>query len=165
MAKAANKPSHRNSLRDCALIATLGGLAFVVSAVFPIPYPWGGYFNFGDAFILTSSMLFGPLIGAGVGILSGVLSDASAGYFLFIPFTILAKALLGLGAGLFREKKIFKYVMPFFGCAAEVLIYLLAYLLLYGSAGLLSSAFDCLQAFGCLLLSFPLSHLAKKALR
>ena len=165
MARAENKTQRRISLRDCALIATLGALAFVVGAVFPIPYPWGGYFNLGDAFTLTSGFLFGPLVGAGVGMLSGVLADAASGYFAFIPFTILAKCLLGLGAGLFREHRIIKYLSPIIGCGAEVLIYLLAYLLLYGPAGLLSSAFDLLQAYGCLLLAFPLSRLLKKALR
>ncbi len=165
MARAENKTQRRISLRDCALIATLGALAFVVGAVFPIPYPWGGYFNLSDAFTLTSGFLFGPLVGAGVGMLSGVLADAASGYFAFIPFTILTKCLLGLGAGLFREHRIMKYLSPIIGCGAEVLIYLLAYLLLYGPAGLVSSAFDLLQAYGCLLLAFPLSRLLKKALR
>ena len=165
MARAENKTQRRISLRDCALIATLGALAFVVGAVFPIPYPWGGYFNLSDAFTLTSGFLFGPLVGAGVGMLSGVLADAASGYFAFIPFTILAKCLLGLGAGFFREHRAMKYLSPIIGCGVEVLIYLLAYLLLYGPAGLLSSAFDLLQAYGCLLLAFPLSRLLKKALR
>ncbi len=165
MARVENKTQRKISLRDLALIATLGALAFVVGAVFPIPYPWGGYFNLSDAFTLTSGFLFGPLVGAGVGMLSGVLADAASGYFVFIPFTIAAKCLLGLGAGLFRNHKIMKYLSPVLGCAFEVLIYLLAYWLLYGPAGLLSSAFDLLQAYGCLLLAWPLSHLLKKALR
>ena len=61
--------------------------------------------------------------------LSGVLADAASGYFVFIPFTIAAKCLLGLGAGLFRNHKIMKYLSPVLGCAFEVLIlFLLSFL-------------------------------------
>lgn len=156
-----------NPVRLIARIGVFSALAFVSSAFLAIPYPGGGYFSFGDAFILLSSFLFGPFVGASVGMISGACSDMMLASFAYIPFTLLAKASLGLCAGFaFKvSRNGVKWPLLFAGPALQVLVYLVSYWVFYGIGGMANSYFDLIQSFGCLLLALLLDLGIRKALK
>ena len=64
-----------------------------------IPLPFGGYFNFGDLVIFISAVLLGPIYGAIVGAVGATLGDLILGYFFYMPFTLVIKAVEGLIVG------------------------------------------------------------------
>ncbi len=151
------KAAGNRTLRIAAA-ALLAAFSYALTAFLPIPYPGGaGYFNFSDAVNLFGALLLGPYFGAVAAMAAGALSDLTAGYAAFVPFTVLSKGLCCAAAGLFFHKlrghKVLRYMGLPVGAAAEVAVYFFAYLGLYGPAGLYSSLFDLVQAFGGAALS------------
>ena len=54
----------------------MGALACIATMVFMFPIPaTSGYFNFGDAIVMTTAFTFGPVIGAIAGGLGSGLAD------------------------------------------------------------------------------------------
>ena len=81
------------------ILAAFTALAFTGTAVIRIPIPaTGGYFNLGDTFVMISALLYGPLIGLGVGFIGPALADA-VGFPQFILATALVKGVEGLVVG------------------------------------------------------------------
>ncbi len=151
----------------CA-VALLSALSYVLTAYCAIPYAGGfGYFNFGDIVDLLAAFLLGPLEGMFVGMLGGVISDLAMGYGAFALWTLLAKGLLGLAAGLgfalLRPRRAARFLGGVIGAILEILTYMLAYFLMEGTGALYQSAFDAIQALGSLALAIPLYLLLEKA--
>jgi uncharacterized membrane protein len=72
------------------LVAAFATLAFVGTVVIRVPLPVsGGYFNLGDTFVMAAGLLYGPLVGALVGMIGPALADA-----LGFPQFILATAII-----------------------------------------------------------------------
>lgn len=59
-----------------------------------------GYKNLGDVFVIFAALFFGPYAGAISGGIGAALSDAILGYYNYVPFTLVIKAIEGLVAGL-----------------------------------------------------------------
>lgn len=73
------------------LIAAFATLAFVGTLVIRVPIPvTGGYFNLGDTFVMAAGLLYGPLVGALVGMIGPALADA-VGFPQFILATAVVK--------------------------------------------------------------------------
>ena len=87
------------------LTATFVALAFAATMVLQVPVGIG-YVNFGDAVVMTSSVVLGPYGAAIVGLLGPALADIATGYAIYAPFTAVIKGLEGLVCGL-----IFKHVL------------------------------------------------------
>lgn len=160
--------SEHETIRRMAFVAVFAALSYVLTAFAAIPYAGGaGYFNFGDIIDLLAGLALGPLEGALVGILGGTLSDLTMGYVIYAPWTILAKGLLGAVSGLLyivlKKHKIMRFSSVFIGSFLEVCAYVPCYLLYVGTAGLMNSLFDCVQAFGSAILVIPLFLLLEKA--
>jgi uncharacterized membrane protein len=158
---------HRLIARMSA-VAIFGALSFVLTAFLPIPYAGGaGYFSFGDTIDLVGSLLLGPVEGALIGIIGGAFSDLFLGYTLFAPWTVLAKGLMGLISGflyiVLKKHKIIRFSSLFIGATFEILVYMLCYYINFGFAGMLSSAFDCVQAYGSAILASLLYLALEKA--
>jgi len=158
---------HRLIARMSA-VAVFGALSFVLTAFCQIPYASGaGYFNFGDVIDLVGAILFGPVEGALIGIIGGTFSDLFLGYMIFAPWSILAKGLMGLISGLLyivlKKHKLLRFISLFVGATFEILVYMLCYYLNFGMAGLLSSAFDCVQAYASALIASFLYFALEKA--
>jgi uncharacterized membrane protein len=154
------RSTHQKILRLTG-VAVFAALSFVLTRFAAIPYAGGaGYFNFGDVVTFFVAMAYGPVEGALVGIIGGTMSDLTAGYAAFAPWTLMAKGVMGLLTGLLyivlKNHKIIRFVSPFIGAIAMILIYLGSYIVIYGYGALLGSAFDCLQGFGCAGLAIPL---------
>lgn len=85
------------------IVAAFATLAFVGTTVIRIPIPaTGGYFNLGDTFVMAAALLYGPWVGALVGLIGPAAADA-VGFPQFILATGVVKfcegGLVGLLAG------------------------------------------------------------------
>ena len=74
-----------------------------VFTLISIALPGGGYYNFGDVAIFIASIVLGPLSGMITGAIGACLGDVILGYFAYVPFTMIVKALEGLVAGLIAK--------------------------------------------------------------
>jgi len=157
----------RKTIIRMTYVAIFGALAFVLTLFARIPYPNGqGYLNFGDAVDLLISMTIGPVEGALVGMLAGSLSDFAADSAMFVPWTLMAKGLMGLAAGflfmLLKKRKILRYAAPFIGSALMVMTYLVSYYVYFGLQGTFYSLFDLIQGLVCSILACSLHFALEK---
>ena len=95
--------SHEKLMR---LVVTGVLTAFVCAAtmVIKIPTPNGGYVNIGDAMVLLSAWILGPVYGffaAGVG---SALADLFAGYGTYVAGTLIIKGCMAVVAALLLRK-------------------------------------------------------------
>lgn len=79
-------------------ILAMGGLmtALVFIFTFSLKLPsitMVGYVHAGDAFVLLSGILLGPLVGCISAAMGSALADLIGGYFIFIPATLVIKGL------------------------------------------------------------------------
>lgn len=80
--------------------ALFAALCCVTTLVPHIPTPLGGYIHAGDALVILSAFVLGPLWGALAAGLGSALADIVTGYMLYAPGTFVIKALMALIAGL-----------------------------------------------------------------
>jgi len=158
----------RKTIVRMTYVAIFGALAFVLTLFARIPYPNGqGYLNFGDAVDLLISMSLGPVEGALVGMLAGCLSDFAADSAMFVPWTLLAKGLMGLACGfifiLLRKRKYVRYLAPFIGSALMIITYLVSYYVYFGLQGTFYSLFDLIQGLVCSILACSLHFALEKS--
>ncbi len=69
-----------------------------------IPTPTGGHINFGDTVIIVSALIFGAARGAITGGIGSALADLIGGHNIFIPGTLIIKALEGWVVGTIESK-------------------------------------------------------------
>jgi len=67
-------------------------LTCVLTMVVRVPTPTKGYLNLGDAAVLLSGWMLGPIYGAIAGGVGSALADLLSGYPIYIPATFLIKA-------------------------------------------------------------------------
>lgn len=82
------------------LTALFAALGYVGTAALQIPTPTNGYVNLGDAVVLLGAFLLGPVYGAIAGGVGPALADLLSGYMMWVPGTLVIKALMGLTAAL-----------------------------------------------------------------
>ncbi|MFB0920712.1 MAG: ECF transporter S component [Oscillospiraceae bacterium] len=71
-----------------------------VATMIIIPVPvLHGYANGGDALVIVSAFLLGPVWGAVAAGLGSALSDLLSGFIIYSPATLIIKALMALAAG------------------------------------------------------------------
>jgi len=93
-------------LTTVGIIAAFSVLAFIGTTVIRVPIPaTGGYFNLGDTFVMTAALLYGPTVGAFVGLIGPTASDA-LGFPQFILATAVIKFFEGLLIGLIARNTI-----------------------------------------------------------
>ena len=88
-----NKRTH---LIKITTTAAMIALTCVLTLVVRIPTPTRGYLNLGDAAVLVSGWLLGPIYGPIAGGVGSALADLFAGYPVYIPGTFAIKALMAL---------------------------------------------------------------------
>jgi uncharacterized membrane protein len=92
--------SEAKKLVNVGLIAAFATLSFVGTTVIRVPIPaTGGYFNLGDTFVMAAGLLYGPWVGALVGLIGPAAADA-VGFPQFILATGVVKFLEGGAVGL-----------------------------------------------------------------
>lgn len=79
-------------LRKITTTAAMIALTCVLTMVVRIPTPTKGYLNLGDAAVLLSGWLLGPLYGSIAGGVGSAFADLLSGYPVYIPATLVIKA-------------------------------------------------------------------------
>ena len=82
------------------LTAMFAALVCVSTIVIQIPSPVGGYVNLGDALVLMSAFLLGPVYGGAAAGIGSALADLITGYAHYVPGTLVIKLLIAVAAAL-----------------------------------------------------------------
>lgn len=93
-----NRETDRGNARLLALTGLFAALGCVGTMVLQIPSPTGGYMNLGDAVVILGAWLLGPVYGAVAGGVGPALADLLSGYGVYVPATLVIKALMALTA-------------------------------------------------------------------
>lgn len=92
-----------SNLKKLTTTAVLTALVCVMTLIVKIPTPTKGYVNLGDCFVIISGWILGPVYGAFAGGVGSALADLFAGYPLYIPGTLIIKALMSLEVALIHK--------------------------------------------------------------
>lgn len=146
-------------------------LTCIATMIIKLPTPGtGGYVHLGDAFVILSGILLGPVYGAVAGGIGSALADLLGGYFVYVPITLIVKAAMAAGVGLIYHKfaknlhnSIVKCILC--GVYATVLVaagYLFFESFMYGSAALASVPANIGQGISGLVISTILLPILQK---
>lgn len=111
-----SREKKRVSTLYIVMIALLTAMTTVATLAIQIPVGIG-YVNFGDAVVMVSAVVLGPLGAMAAGGLGSALADVFTGYLVYAPFTLVIKALEGLVVGL-----IFKSVLKNKSCYLRAIL-------------------------------------------
>ncbi len=88
-----------------ALLVVLTALTTIATIIIAIPFPTStGFLNFGDALVMLSGLLLGPLGGFIAGGFGSAMGDVALGYIHFAPITFLVKGCEGMIVGVASRK-------------------------------------------------------------
>lgn len=144
------------------MTALFAALACVATMSIRIPTPGtGGYIHPGDAIVILSGVILGPVYGflaAGIG---SALSDLIGGYFVYVPITFVIKGLVALVSGLIYQKMCHsgknRYLAVILGGVTDIVFvaggYFICELFLYGSGAAASIPANIIQGIGGLVIS------------
>lgn len=136
----------KDNVKKLVFIAMMAALTCAATMVIRIPTPGtGGYIHPGDALVVLSGVLLGPLGGFLAGGLGSAMADLAAGYTLYAPFTLVIKGLIALAAAVLYRKTpgCHRTMGVALGGVTDVILvaggYFLCDSLLYGTGGALAS--------------------------
>ncbi|MCI8559255.1 MAG: ECF transporter S component [Lachnospiraceae bacterium] len=152
-----------SKLKKIVMAALFAAFACVATMSIRIPTPGtGGYIHPGDAIVILSGVILGPvwgLLAAGIG---SAMADLIGGYFIYVPITFVIKGLIAFAAGVLYQKvgKTSKssYIAVILGGVADIVLvaggYFLCEIFLYGTAAALASVpANIIQGIGGLIIS------------
>ncbi|MBD5130657.1 MAG: ECF transporter S component [Ruminococcaceae bacterium] len=85
--------AHERLLKLC-FAAMFAALIFAATRVIQVPCPSGGYMHLGDCFILICSWVLGPVYGFAASAIGSALADATSGFAVYVPGTVLIKGVM-----------------------------------------------------------------------
>ena len=89
-----------------SIIGIFAALICVLTMVIAVPVPaTQGFINIGDAGVMITGLLFGPIIGGIAGGIGSALADIFLGYTIYAPATLIVKGLEGFIVGLIANPK------------------------------------------------------------
>lgn len=100
MEKTWTRSSGRETVRLLVMTGLFAALGCAATLVLQVPSPTGGYMNLGDAVVILGAWLLGPVYGAAAGGLGPALADLLSGYAMYVPATLVIKAVMALTAAL-----------------------------------------------------------------
>ena len=162
------KTTNGNQTRMLVMTGLFAALGCVATMVLQVPSPTGGYMNLGDTVVILGAYLLGPVYGAIAGGVGPALADLLGGYGIYVPATLVIKALMGVTAALlYRALQKKDWALLVCGVAAEAIMVvgyclydgLLSGSLAAGAAGIPSNLVQA--AFG-LVVSTLLAMILKK---
>ena len=89
-----------SKIKMLVMTALFIALGYVATSVLMVPSPTGGYMNLGDTVVLLGAYLLGPVYGAVAGGFGPALADLLGGYGIYVPATLVIKALMAVAAAL-----------------------------------------------------------------
>ena len=90
----------KRDLRKLTNAAMMSALVCIATLVIPIPIPGGGYANAGDIVLLVTAFVLSPGLAAVASGFGAAVADIILGYSMYVPGTLVIKALGALAAGL-----------------------------------------------------------------
>ena len=162
------------NIRKLTMTALFIALTCVATSIIKIPtIGTGGYVHPGDAFVILSGILLGPLYGALAGGIGSALADLFGGYMMYVPITLIVKALIAAGVGFiyhrftagFHSYIIKCIICGVFDTVAVALGYLFFEYFIYGAAALASVPANLAQGISGLFISTVLLPFMQKIQR
>lgn len=147
------------------MAALFAALACVATMSIRIPTPGtGGYIHPGDAIVILSGIVLGPVWGLLAGGIGSALADLLGGYFIYVPITFVIKGLIALTAGLIYQKigktKKSRYTAVILGGIVDIIFvsggYFLCEVMMYGTAATASIPANVIQGGSGLIISVML---------
>lgn len=151
-----------NNLKKLILAALFVALSCVATMSIRIPTPGtGGYIHPGDAIVILSGVILGPVWGFLAGGIGSALSDLIGGYFVYVPITFMIKGLVALAAGLLYQKvgktQKSRYAAVVLGGVADIILvaggYFVCEYFIYGAGAAASIPANIIQGIGGLVIS------------
>lgn len=151
-----------NNLKKLILAALFAALSCVATMSIRIPTPGtGGYIHPGDAIVILSGVILGPVWGFLAGGIGSALSDLIGGYFIYVPITFVIKGLVALAAGLLYQKvgknQKSRYIAVILSGVADIILvaggYFVCEFLIYGAGAAASIPANIIQGVGGLVIS------------
>ena len=151
-----------NNLKKLILAALFAALACVATMSIRIPTPGtGGYIHPGDAIVILSGVILGPVWGFLAGGIGSALSDLIGGYFVYVPITFVIKGLVALVSALLYQKvgktQKSRYVAVVLGGIADIILvaggYFVCEYFIYGAGAAASIPANIIQGIGGLVIS------------
>ena len=151
-----------NNLKKLILAALFAALSCVATMSIRIPTPGtGGYIHPGDAIVILSGVILGPVWGFLAGGIGSALSDLIGGYFVYVPITFVIKGLVALAAGLLYQKvgknQKSRYIAVILGGVADIILvaggYFVCEFFIYGAGAAASIPANIIQGVGGLVIS------------
>lgn len=151
-----------NNLKKLILAALFAALSCVATMSIRIPTPGtGGYIHPGDAIVILSGVILGPVWGFLAGGIGSALSDLIGGYFIYVPITFVIKGLVALAAGLLYQKigknQKSRYIVVILGGVADIILvaggYFVCEFFIYGAGAAASIPANIIQGVGGLVIS------------
>lgn len=150
-----------NNLKKLILAALFAALSCVATMSIRIPTPGtGGYIHPGDAIVILSGVILGPVWGFFAGGIGSALSDLIGGYFVYVPITFVIKGLVALVAGHLYQKigktQKSRYVAVVLGGVADIILvaggYFVCEYFIYGAGAAASIPANIIQGIGGLVI-------------
>ena len=151
-----------NNLKKLILAALFAALSCVATMSIRIPTPGtSGYIHPGDAIVILSGIILGPVWGFLAGGIGSALSDLIGGYFIYVPITFVIKGLVALAAGLLHQKvgknQKSRYIAVILGGVADIILvaggYFVCEFFIYGAGAAASIPANIIQGVGGLVIS------------
>lgn len=156
------------NVKKICISAIFVALCYVLTTFVSIPLSSAGYINLSDFFVVFTTLSLDPVCGLIVSVIAPSLADLTLGYYLYIPFTILAKGLECILIYLifYKVKGGLKYpllIIPAFVMAA---VYFIPDIIVLGSENYISCfinlGFNTLQGVVGLILGISVRLFLKK---
>lgn len=155
-----------SNLKKIVMTALFAALACVATMSIRIPTPGtGGYIHPGDAIVILSGVILGPvwgLLAAGIG---SAMADLLGGYFIYVPITFAVKGIVAFAAGMIYQKvgktSKSRYAAVVLGGIANIIFvaggYFLCEIPLYGASSAAASVpANVIQGISGLIIAFVL---------
>ena len=151
-----------NNLKKLILAALFAALSCVATMSIRIPTPGtSGYIHPGDAIVILSGVILGPVWGFLAGGIGSALFDLIGGYFIYVPITFVIKGLVALASGLLYQKvgknQKSRYIAVILGGVADIILvaggYFVCEFFIYGAGAAASIPANIIQGVGGLVIS------------
>ena len=151
-----------NNLKKLILAALFAALSCVATMSIRIPTPGtSGYIHPGDAIVILSGVILGPVWGFLAGGIGSALSDLIGGYFIYVPITFVIKGLIALATGLvyraIGKSNKMRYAGVLLGGVIDIVFvaggYFLCEFFIYGAGAFESIPANIIQGVGGLIIS------------
>ena len=151
-----------SNLKKLLMTALFAALACVATMSIRIPTPGtNGYIHPGDAVVILSGIILGPVWGMLAGGIGSALADLIGGYFIYVPITLVIKGLIALIAGVVYQKigktSKTRYTAVILGGVADIILvaggYFVCEFFIYGAGAAASIPANIIQGVGGLVIS------------